>query len=612
MTELTVDVEGVGGIDQASHTFEPGVTLVTGPNASNKTSLLEAVAFAVGSDDVRIRAGADKARVALSLGDRTVEREAVRHGRGVEYRGETWTSSEVATAFETFGSLREFNPLRSAVSQGDDVEDLLKAPVDTDELERRRSEKLSKKQQYQRDLEGLADVEDELEQTKADLADARQQVDDLEAKLETLYDRRDDDGDEELQELRERQSDIAAERDRLREQVAEFESSIEEYERRQDELTDRIKDLEADIDEVDIEALREERSTLEQRQAEIEGRIDVLQSIRSTNREVVDAELAGVLGRNPGLEDETVTCWTCGQETGQDAVEETIGRLSELISEERARKRENQPRIEELDERIEAFEDRRRERGDLRTERQDLERKITDRRESLDTKRNRLEEVREQLDGVEAELAERERAAASQDLVEEIESTRVDLQTARREVDRLESKLAGLRERREERDDKREAVDRLSSEIVDLTDRIESLEADIREAFNDAMEDVLAALEYRRIERVWLDGSFDIVVAREVDGSVREDAVEHLSESEREVVGLVLGLAGYSVYDVAESAPVLLLDSVDAFDATRTDLLLSFFKERTDFLLVAVLSETATEMSVYDQVTLRASAAAPD
>jgi hypothetical protein len=105
------------------------------------------------------------------------------------------------------------------------------------------------------------------------------------------------------------------------------------------------------------------------------------------------------------------------------------------------------------------------------------------------------------------------------------------------------------------------------------------------------MDELIDILDFDRIERIWLDGSFDLVIAREVDGAVREDSLEHLAESEREMIGLVLALAGYLTYDLPEKVPVLLIDTLGAFDTTRTERLIQFFSERTEYLVVAVRTE---------------------
>jgi uncharacterized protein YhaN len=122
------------------------------------------------------------------------------------------------------------------------------------------------------------------------------------------------------------------------------------------------------------------------------------------------------------------------------------------------------------------------------------------------------------------------------------------------------------------------------------------------------MDDLLAALDFERIERIWLDGNFELVIAREVDGSVRADTIQHLAESEREIIGLVLGLAGYITYDMSEVSPVLALDSLGAFDSARTERLIDYFADRSDLLLASV-HPAATGADGYDRVSFKRRAA---
>jgi hypothetical protein len=81
----------------------------------------------------------------------------------------------------------------------------------------------------------------------------------------------------------------------------------------------------------------------------------------------------------------------------------------------------------------------------------------------------------------------------------------------------------------------------------------------------------------------------DLHVVRESEtGAVYEDTIETLAESEREVVGLVVALAGYLVHDIHEDAPLALLDSLEAIDD-----LLGYFSECAPYLVVALLPEDA-------------------
>jgi uncharacterized protein YbaR (Trm112 family) len=98
---------------------------------------------------------------------------------------------------------------------------------------------------------------------------------------------------------------------------------------------------------------------------------------------------------------------------------------------------------------------------------------------------------------------------------------------------------------------------------------------------------------------------FDLHVIRSTDaGAAYEDTVDHLSESEREVTGLVFALAGYLVYEVYETVPVMLLDSLEAIDADRIDALVEHIVAHADYLVVALLPEDAAALSdTYHRIT---------
>jgi hypothetical protein len=90
------------------------------------------------------------------------------------------------------------------------------------------------------------------------------------------------------------------------------------------------------------------------------------------------------------------------------------------------------------------------------------------------------------------------------------------------------------------------------------------------------------------------ESAFGIRVVRETDGGANyDDDVSNLSESEREVIGLVVALAGYLVNEVHETVPVVLLDSLEAIDADRIAALVDYFAEFVPSLVVALLPEDA-------------------
>lgn len=609
MTEITLDIENIGGIDDLTVTFDDGVTLVQGPNATNKTSLLQSVLFALGSSSVPIRNGADEAQVALTIGDRTVERTARRTEGGIRSGGDTWVEGEdERLLLERFAALIETNPLRAAVSREQEIESLLKEPMNIDALEAERAEKMRRKRQFESRIEELADIDERLAQREQELETKREREAELERKLDELETRRETaadatDEDDRLTELRDRRADLRSEKADTQEQIGRLEDAIDRLEEQLRAVEDDIEATD-EVDETDIEALKQERAEIRSELAGVEARLDILQSVLTANREMLDSDFTGILGYEAGLTGDQFTCWACGSSTERAEFEATVGELQELIEQDKQQLRDREPELDELDERIETARRARSRRQELVERRRDLEQRLEERRDSLDQQRSRLEELRSELGSVDEAVTEHEteRTAADSEVTEQLESTRVDLRSLRRELDRLEQTCEDLREQQREHEEKREHVETLEEEIAALTDRIENLEDELRENFNAAMDDLLSTLDFERLERLWLDGNFELVIAREVEGSVRADTVEHLAESEREMIGLVLGLAGFVTYDVGEVSPVLALDSLGAFDGERTERLIDYFADRTDVLLAAVHPAT-TERGSYDRVS---------
>ena len=121
---------------------------------------------------------------------------------------------------------------------------------------------------------------------------------------------------------------------------------------------------------------------------------------------------------------------------------------------------------------------------------------------------------------------------------------------------------------------------------------------DLLRAASDGGLDRGTVLEGLAADRPPEDGATD-------DGAVYEDTVEHLSESERAVVGLVVALAGYLVHDVHETVPIMLLDSLEAIDADRIAALVEHFTDFVPFLVVALLPEDAAVLpGEYDRIRM--------
>jgi len=165
----------------------------------------------------------------------------------------------------------------------------------------------------------------------------------------------------------------------------------------------------------------------------------------------------------------------------------------------------------------------------------------------------------------------------------------------------------------DEESDVNAQLDEVSDEIETLRTKIERIEQEAVEQFNEHMDTVLKLLEYANLDRIWLErvqrevregrrtvskSTFELHVVRTTDSGVAyEDTVGHLSESEREVTGLVFALAGYLAHEVYDDVPFILLDSLEAIDSERIATLVGYLTDYTGYLFVALLPEDAAALS---------------
>lgn len=600
MNKFAVDVDNVGGIDSLSFRAENSPVLISGSNSTNKTSLLQAISFALGTDSVPIRSGADEASVTLTFDGKTVTRTCTRTNYGTDISGESWLdNAEDKELLEYFAALLEFNPVRSEVRQNGDFEDIVKSPIDLDEIERRQSEKIEEKRKLQRQIDDLEDIEERITECEDELDQKRERAEKLEDELESLHQRQSDSDNDELEELREKRGDLVANREQCSGQIESIESAIDRLEDRQTELQEQIESAREKANSYDTASLKKEQDDLQSDLSNVDRRIDILQSVLMANREMLNSKFTGILGQEASLMEDTARCWTCGNAVPLDDYDDMIGELETLIAEDKRKKQQYQPEIEELEEQISEAESAKRRVTELETEKRQVEEKIDERKASLETTEERLETIEAEIAELDEEIEKYEEDRTSEviDLTAEIEETRVAVHSAQSDVDRLENRLDELEEKHTRRQEMRTQIEKLSEEIRELTETIEKLEIQLREEFNEAMDELLEVLKFEKIARVWLDGSFDLIIAREIDGKVRQDSLNHLSESEREMVGLVLALAGYITYDLSDNIPYLLLDTLGAFDTKRAKRLIEYFDQKTDYLVVATRSEIADDLN---------------
>ena len=633
---LRLSVESVGGIDETTVELESGVNVLSGRNATNRTSLLRSIMAVMGSDGASLKSDADEGYVELEFEDETYTREFTRESGTVTMDGNPYLGDPELG--DLFAFLLATNETRQAVLTGQNLRDLIMRPVDTtaikDEIDALEQEKdrideeldeLSRLKRRLPDAEGeRADLVDRIEEKEAELAAKREEIDAADLSV--------DESRDEKRELDERMSelgDVRSEIDSVRQELRAQRESLETLRDERAELERDAADL-PDAPAGEIAEIDAEIDELRERKQSLQSEMNTLQRIIQFNEDNLDGANSDILdaliddgGHDHGddvteqlLDDsETVMCWTCGSEVEHGQIEETLDRLRDLRQSKLSESRALDDEIDELeDERI-TYQEKQRQRNQVRDQLEATKSRIEereDRIEELEARRDSLEEeiaaIEETVDELQTRNDETILSLHKEANQLEVDLNRLeaDLEDVTREIEEIETEL----EEREELERRREEI---TEELADLRTRIGQIEAEAVESFNEQMATVLDVLEYDNLARIWIERTvtevkkgrrkvsenrFALHIVRESeDGTAYEDELGHLSESEREVTGLVFALAEYLVHDVHEEVPFMLLDSLEAIDADRIARLLEHFEAYPEYLVVALLPEDAAATS---------------
>lgn len=571
-------IENIAGIREGDATIEPGINAVRAANWRGKSSLIRAVQTAMGTA-TPLTEGAESGRVELATEGGRYTVELRRDDGDVERSGIPYLDDEYdAVCAELYAFLGEANEVRRRVREGANLEDVLVRPLDFENIDER-----------------IADVKRERERVDAELARAREAarrlpdveraVTDLEAELDELEQRRAEltTDAEESGSAREELSQARAERSRLRERADRLEDAVDRVEARMEERRAEYDELDAPGADVAAE-LAAARDALE----EVERDVELLRSVYAANKRVLDEDRVDLLtGVDRGLIDDTITCWVCGNDVEEAAVSGHLDRLGDRIADLRAEAEDRRERVQTLEDERETARQVRRRRDDLDAEIADLEATLADRRESLAEVRGSLAELDDRIADLDERVADAEGELT--DVESEIKVTRADLEEEREELDEVTARA----DRRDALEDEHEE---LTAEIERLRTRKDDMKRRMREAFDEAIGDVLARFD-TSFEGAHLTPEFDLVVAR--DG--RQASLDALSEGELELLGFVAALAGHEAFEVADRVPVLLLDGLGGLADRNLGTLVEYLTPRAEYLVFTAYPEhTAFEGNEID------------
>jgi len=631
-SEVNLQVENVGGIERTSLDFEPGVTILTGRNATNRTSLLQAIMAALGSDRASVKGNADSASVTLQVGEETYSRRMERRANGIAYDGDPYLDDpELA---DLFAFLLESNEARRTVALGGDLREVIMRPVDSEAIEREIRELTEQKERVEermRQLEQVkgkipdleqerADIEAEIETKEAELADKRDALDDLSTNADEAQDERTElqKKTAELERVRSERGDVEFQIESQEESIASLRSELDELRAEHDELEDGT--------EMAVGQLNDELASLRSEHRQLEGKMSKLQDIIQFNEQMLDGtagDIASALRDDDDgeavtdqlLEDtDSVVCWTCGSEVEQERIEGTIERLREFRQSKYGEKQRIEDEIDELKDKISTHESQRERKVDVERRIEQVTAELDDRESRLGELETEREDLTARLEELETEIEELEAEDRSEVLTlhREVNQLEIELDRLEGEHDGITEQIADLESKVDELDSLENQRENIQEQLAEVRTRVEKLETEAIDAFNHHMETILDILNYENLARIWVDrverdtregrqkgtkAEFRLHIVRNTaDGVTYEDEFEHLSESEREVTGLVFALAGYLAHDVHEVVPFVLLDSLEAIDGDRIAKLVDYFSDYADYLVVALLREDARQL----------------
>jgi DNA repair exonuclease SbcCD ATPase subunit len=633
---IEVVAERVGGIDRSAVTLHPGVNVLVGRNATNRTSFLQALMAVLGSTRASLKGDAEEGTVELTVDGEQYTRTLTRRNGTVAFDGEPYLDDPEEA--DLFAFLLESNEARQAVARGEDLREVAMRPIDTtsiqreiDQLTRERreiDERLeavedakdrlpeleARRQSIERDVEEkrerLAAVRDEIEDSDSGVDAVREREDELDERLDALNEARSTLEDvryqleterESLESVREERETLAEEREALPETPEE---AIADLERRQGELRRRKRECDSTVSTL--------QTVIQFNEEMLEGDAGLIELLRDEGEgEGEDASSGAVTDR---LLDDTGVCWTCGTEVEADRIQETLDRLRDIASEKRAERAELNDQLAELKAEHEELAEASERRTELERREERLASEIEDREAAIERLREERAEVQDRLETLQEAVSDLESEVDEAVLERHEEATELEFELGKLDSDleRVEERIREAEATVERESDLREEREALASDIEDLRTRVDRLERETVEQFNDHMAELLDVLDYANLERVWLErrerearegrrtvtrSDFDLhIVRRTADGTTYEDTVDHLSESEREVTGLVFALAGYLVHEVYETLPFMLLDSLEAIDADRIAALVEYFEAYVPTIVVALLPEDARSL----------------
>jgi DNA repair exonuclease SbcCD ATPase subunit len=626
-----VEITNIGGIDHSTVTLYPGINVLAGKNATNRTSFLQALMSVCGSDQTTLKADAEQGEVTLTMGENRYTRSITRRNGILSFDGEPYLDDSLLA--DLFAFLLEDNEARQAVARGDNLREILMRPVDTATIDQEIETLQSERDDIDTQLQQLDVLEEQLPQLEADrqaledqILDKKAELADKTSRIESL--------DTTVDETREEKdayeskidtlSQVRQEHQRIETRIRSERESVESLQTDRDKLTEELDSYDR-VPDTRISEIEREVQRLRGQIQQIDSTVSDLQSVIQFNDEFLGEGQPPFLQTQDDADRSTgaditeqlvsdsaeVTCWTCGSSVETTQIESTLDKLRTIRNDKMDQRKTFQSQVDELEDEKSSLKQTQQTHDRLQQKLATVEAEIDDRTESVDDLKQQRVDIEARIENLESEVDAFEDIGQSEilDLQKEKSRIEVKIEQLTSDLDDIEAQIVDTESKLDDRESLQQHREKITAELADLRTRIEDLQTDAVEEFNSHMDALLDRLGYENLERIWIERTetevregrrkvtkdqFELHVVRSTDsGTVYEDIVDHLSESERKLTGLVFALAGYLVHEVYDHVPFMLLDSIEAVDAERIARLVDYLSGYSDYLVVALLEEDA-------------------
>lgn len=587
------EIRNVGGIQSAEATVDTGLNIVQASNFMGKSSFMSAIQTVMGTSGMYgenhpLTEGTNEGSVRLETTNSTHEVRLERSdSRTVVRQGMPYLEDEAdRLRARLFAFLGERNPIRARVRNGEDITDLLQAPLDIEDIDAKINDCKRKRESKQTDLKAA-------EQAEQNIPAVSEAINTLEEELEDLRERR--------EELVEQEDQPDSTEDSLSDKLADQRSSLTNTQQTISRLQDQIERTERQINKKESELagldippepeMTADIEAKEDRIRECELQIDLLEGLHRANQRVIEEdeiELVASLDRT--LVSDEFDCWICGEQTTIDDIELRLEALHEKLQSLREERDTLTEELKQIKKRQRQYREKQRKQNQIEEEIGELNAELDAITGDLSQAKERKQELEETVDELEGQVE-----TAEEQLNQELTDIKAEIRTKSQELEAQKTRLTELETQSEQATKLREDIESLSDTIEELRNRKMEKQWEIKEQFDTAMQTAIerfapgfdgARLDVKTNSENEIE-AFNLVVAR--DG--RETEIDTLSGGERELIGIVIAVAGYRTYNVAESVPVMLLDGISELSADNLRRLVNYLDGTSEILVTSAYPE---------------------